>query len=117
MATYTFTPLVAESASKPAGILNPDDRSGNKHPSLDNPIAQNPFKETLIIFFPAQTSPTGYKIFRLLNPKGQLLYQQRLESSFDQVSIPTSSIGPGVYYLVIESPRETHTLKVIKMEE
>lgn len=117
MSTYTFTPLVAESAAKPSGLLNPDDRIGDKHPDLGKPRAQNPFNETLTIFFPAQTSSTGYKDFRLLNSKGQLLYQQRFESSFDQVSIPTTNISPGVHYLVIESPNEAYTLKVVKTQE
>jgi len=117
MSSYTFTPLVAESAVKPSGFLNPDDRVGDKHPDLGKPLAQNPFKETLNIFFPMQTSSLGHKDIRLLNSKGQLLYQQRFESSFDQLSIPTTKISPGVYYLVVESPSQTYTIKVVKIQE
>jgi hypothetical protein len=111
---YTFTPLVAESAMNPFDGENSNDRNSTNNTIDVKPIAQSPFTDNLNILFPSRSADTGPKVLRLISMNGQQVFKQRFEVSFDQASLPTSQLMPGVYVLVIESPYEVHTLQVIK---
>ena len=111
---YTFTPLVAESATNPLDGEHDTDRNGTRIIVNVKPIAQSPFTDNLNILFPSSNAATGPKVIRLISMNGQQVFEQKFEDSFDQVSLPTSTLTPGIYVLVIEYPHEVHTLQVIK---
>jgi hypothetical protein len=111
---YTFTPIIAESAMHPFGRRNAPERNSTTHTVNVKPIAQSPFSDNLNIIFPTRSEETGPIVIRLLSMNGKQIYEQKFETAFDQVSLPTSHFTPGVYILMIESPNQSHTLQVIK---
>ncbi len=111
---YTFTPLIAESAMQPFGGQHGTDRDGIGNTVDVKPIVHSPFSDNLNIIFPTRSAEIGPKVIRLISMKGQQVFEQRFDAPFDQASLPTSQLIPGVYVLIIESPHAVHTLQVIK---
>jgi len=78
--------------------------------------AQSPFYESLSIFVPQNHIHYGKaktKI-RLLNINGQEILTYDFDLNTSHVTIPTTSLLPGIYLLQIKMDCETQSFKVIK---
>lgn len=74
-------------------------------------IYPNPTKETLIIKVPTNFGlPNNYTI---LNSLGQIIQQKQIETSSD-LTITTSSLSNGIYFISITKNKEKKTLRFIK---
>ncbi len=110
---YSFTLLTAETAVgfDTPQILNRSNSFLHNHESF---VVQNPFSETLNIFFPNLTNETSMANVTLVSSSGQTVFEQQFIQSTDGFSITTGTLTPGIYFLRIETGNTIQTLKVFK---
>lgn len=92
------------------------DKSDQNALIYDKIKIQNPFEESLNIFFPQIFSEGSMTIIRLFNTNGQRILSFSFDLNSSQISIPVGSILPGIYILQIETDSEVQVFKVEKLE-
>lgn len=114
---YLFAAMTAESVTTdypPNGSVA--DKSDQNALIYDKIKIQNPFEESLNIFFPQIFSEGSMTIIRLFNTNGQRILSFSFDLNSSQISIPVGSILPGIYILQIETDSEVQVFKVEKLE-
>lgn len=110
---YEFTALVAESIL----VEDPDPSTDKSYEdtALFNEIkVQNPFNLNLNLFFPSFITGHNKVQLELINTSGQVKLKFSLNSAGTNVSIPTESILPGIYFLQVSTGNKNQILKIIK---
>lgn len=110
---YSFTLLTAETA---VGFDTPQNlnRSNSFSNNLERTIVQNPFTESLNIFFPDVNTEVSTVKVKLMTTSGHTVLEQQFVQSADGLSIDTSNFIPGIYILRIETSGTIQTMKILK---
>jgi hypothetical protein len=114
---YSFAAMTAESVTTdypPNSSVT--DKTVQNALIYDKIKVQSPFKESLNIFFPQIFSEGSMAKIRLFNTNGQRILSFSFDLNSSQISIPISSILPGIYILQIETDFEVQVFKVEKSE-
>lgn len=111
---YKITFLSAESANLPAFANLPNERHIPSYEDDSDIEVQNPFSETLKIFFPFPYQKDQNFSVSMVDLSGHIILKQNFHGSNEKIIIPTSLLLPGMYILKIESNQIAKVFKVVK---